>query len=663
MAQLTFVPNPPRDTAGTHVAAEKSRKRSWRTTREALWRTRVIGVDGEGWDEDEYGRQCYKLIVAASDDGYTSHLYAEHGRLSSEDMLAWLWDLPEGFLTGFSFSYDLAMILLQLPTGRLELLKDRDKRAELQSQPGMRENYVRWRGWWLEWFPGKRFVIRRQYKSRTVWDAFPWHQMSFVEAIKRAGVATPEELDIVVAGKERRGDNEHVLSDELSYAVTECRLLARMQHKLFQTHDDVGLGLSVFDGPGSTAARAMNLHGVRAALGELPTDVEVAAQTSYIGGRFEQTFHGRFPVLYEYDIVSAYPWVTSQLPCLAHGEWSSSLEIAAKDCHAHADVRAASLLHVRWNVRPEHTGCWGPFPVRGKDRMPTWPFQGHAWVWSDEYHAAASWMPGEFEILEAWTFVPSCQHRPFSFVPDYFERRAQWKREKDQREKVFKLVLNSLYGKVCQRVGKRPFHSWVWASMITSGCRARLLEGMRHDPWHVRMVTTDALYSSVPLPLEIGSQLGQWESSEITDVLLVQPGFFTSQEKSRARGIPDRHVDWDALDRVWDAVPDLVARGDYDISKWGTRVMLPRFIGIKKGLHMGEPNVIGKWTEEEAFFAFWSKKRPTQRWTGTHIVSYPPDTPVAGFELKPYNPDMWTYERENEFEVENREADEWTYSD
>src|SRR5262249_49377199 len=183
-----------------------------------------------------------------------------------------------------------------------------------------------------------------------------------------------------------------------------------------------------------------------------PPEVELAARMAYIGGRFEVTHHGRFERLYEYDIISAYPAAIRSLPCLAHGVWRPW--VSSRKNPLPPDV-PHQLVHVRWHIDPLNSGLWGPLPQRLKE-LPAWPFMGHTWCWRSELEAAR-WMGAKaFEILEAWSWYQECDHQPFLFVNDYFKQRQAWKADGDGREKVFKLVLNSLYGKMCQQVGRPP---------------------------------------------------------------------------------------------------------------------------------------------------------------------------------------------------------------
>src|SRR5438093_6285484 len=54
-----------------------------------------IFVDGEGWGEDALGRQCYRLMTAATDDGFEDTLVAQDERLATSEALEWLcWLVP-----------------------------------------------------------------------------------------------------------------------------------------------------------------------------------------------------------------------------------------------------------------------------------------------------------------------------------------------------------------------------------------------------------------------------------------------------------------------------------------------------------------------------------------------------------------------------------------
>lgn len=100
---------------------------------------------------------------------------------------------------------------------------------------------------------------------------------------------------------------------------------------------------------------------------------------------------------------------------------------------------------------------------------------------------------------------------------------------------ALKLCMNSLYGKMAQRVGwneeKRlppRWHQLEWAGWTTSLTRAMLWDVMRRIPVEqIIAVETDGLYTTMP-PSEIGishsTELGGWEIGEYDEIMYVQSG-------------------------------------------------------------------------------------------------------------------------------------------
>ena len=102
---------------------------------------------------------------------------------------------------------------------------------------------------------------------------------------------------------------------------------------------------------------------------------------------------------------------------------------------------------------------------------------GGGWVWREEYLAGEKLFENVgFE--EAWLYHCDCECQPFKDIPKYYSYRILIGKEGPGI--VIKLSVNSNYGKTAQTMGGEPgtFHSWMWAGLITSGCRAQVLESM-----------------------------------------------------------------------------------------------------------------------------------------------------------------------------------------
>jgi hypothetical protein len=261
--------------------------------------------------------------------------------------------------------------------------------------------------------------------------------------------------------------------------------------------------------------------------------------------------------LWGYDISSAYPYQLAFLPCLKHTTWKRT-----KDRKA---MKAARCALVRYSLsRCKNELPWGPFPFRDEDGSISFPLEsGGGWVWRDEYFAGERYWKN-VRLRSAWIGTGRCRCSPFARIPHYYRERLRI--GKEGAGIVHKLGPNSCYGKLAQSVGGNPpFQSWVWAGMITSGCRAQILElmGLHRDMRNVLAIATDGVYTrerlARPVPRDTGTYacvdkdkphegkkpLGGWEEKEYPKGLFfARPGIYfpvdpTEEQLSavRARGI------------------------------------------------------------------------------------------------------------------------------
>lgn len=519
----------------------------------ARWE-QIIGIDGEGISDNDTDAQRYTLLAASSGESIESH------NLGSERIFDYLLSLPKrSLLVGYSIGYDINMWLRDLPLDQLTELWE-DGRTE-------------WRGYWLVWQPGKMFSIGRERGVKpymhngvkrkrikfaehvTIWDVFGFFQSSFVRALEEWQIGTETERERIASMKSKRSDFTPEEKTQIrEYCYDEVRLLAVMVRKLIDYAISVGLKLTRYDGAGAIASAIMRKFKVADHIAVPPEPVHNAALYAYFGGRFETAMIGHIAKAYSYDIRSAYPAITQRLPCLAHGTWSQSVK-----------PHKYGVYRVEWNVE-QLIPRWGPFPFRTEAGAIVYPMSGEGWYWGDEVMAAQHLFPRRIKILEGHVYSPSCGHRPFDFIPAFYKLRAELKAKDNFGQIILKLGMNSLYGKCAQSVGgailgygvdgkvihDRPrYQSFVWAGMITSGTRAKILDAISLNPSAVISIATDGIISTEPLALECGDQLGQWEYKEITALTIVQNGVYRyiceGQEHVRARGFAGREFDFDAL--------------------------------------------------------------------------------------------------------------------
>jgi DNA polymerase type B, organellar and viral len=357
---------------------------------------------------------------------------------------------------------------------------------------------------------------------------------------------------------------------------------------------------------------------------------EIAANSAYYGGHFEVSRLGflRGPI-YEYDKNSAYPAEMRNLPCPLHTQWEH------KPRAGRLPEGKICVAEVCFTHPPD--GLWCGLPFRGKNGDLYWPRQGTGWYWSAEIEAACRCLHARVAVQDLWVARRKCNCRLFDWIEELYELRRRL--GPDTRGQPLKFGLNSLYGKLAQRSGRGPYHDPVSAGLITAATRTRLIEALAHDPEAVFMLATDAVYSTRPLPLDIGEGLGQWEAKLWPDLFVVQPGVYWSPselEKSlKSRGAP-RSVIGDAAPRfvaAWDKLHERLCPAEFRERRLEERLFPPVpvavrvFYGCRLAMHLNKPWLAGKWEDKERQESFeWKTKRDPNRidvYDEGYIVTYP----------------------------------------
>lgn len=537
----------------------------------------VIGIDGEGYTLKN-GSHRYVYMAAASPHGTVSELRNPKG-LSAEQVFAWLLTLPrKALLVGFSLGYDRTKWVESWPDERVwRLMRPEERKAE-DGQPmpvehnGYRVNLV-----------STRMTVKRveDGEHRAVWDVWKFFQSSFVSAMTKWDVGAESERAFIAKQKDRRGAFRGIGKREERYCQDECRLLAMLTEKLLLAHEEAGLKLRSYYGPGSTAASLLAEMGAERQKAHVPKGMALAVACAYFGGRFECSRVGpqvptelitlpdgrRVPGFFAYDIASAYPYATTQLPCLdaRHGKWVRRKNGRLKDRHSIATL-------VRFEVRPSKRAnpAWGPLPHRTPSGDILFPLESAGgWAWVGEFKAARKLHPG-VTALETWTWKPTCTCGPpfAERVRELFELRKEW--GKSAKGMVLKLALNSLYGKSAQRQGSGRFRCMVRAGLITSLTRAKLLHAvsLAKDPWDILELATDSVLSRTPLPglgaVQKSPALGDWEEKPWEGgAFLMRPGVRfpilpdaeAASTAARGVGMKTIHKNRARIVRLWEKAP------------------------------------------------------------------------------------------------------------
>lgn len=533
-----------------------------------------IGIDGEGLTRDD-GTHDY-VLLAASDGEYIEE-YGPGG-LSSEQCFEFLLGAGERhkgeILVGFYTSYDVNMMFRDLPESVLEGIWQggvRTWRAKTGDMYQYRIEYVpnrvlkiRQGAWiWGTDKEGERKATWKTWRAVTFWDCFQFFQMSFVKALRDWKAAPDDVIDHIAGMKDKRGGFEESERTAIRlYCFDEIDLLSKMMGKVAATLEALDINLTSWYGAGSIASALFKKHGVKHHLyRDWDTDVNDAMMRAYFGGRVETFAVGVIEqASYNYDVRSAYPAAIQHLPSL------DGCIVQERDTYDYHERYA--VWHVRWYRNTNKPIRFTPFPFRSKKRI-YWPHTGAGWYHAEEVRAALDvFGDGKrgitLEVVRGYVIIPANNERPFAWLPELYEARAEYKRQGDAREKPLKLGYNSGYGKMAQSIGGKDgspptYQCFYWAGAVTADCRAKLMRAAALAGDSLLAIATDGLFTSAPVALDERDELGAWESTLVEPgLMLIQPGVYATpslgKEKggfAKSRGFSAKGLNYDALRAAW----------------------------------------------------------------------------------------------------------------
>jgi hypothetical protein len=619
-------------------------------------RAPFVGCDGEGitrGDKHEY--VLFRM-------GERELIHKNQRRLTSPELLSFILDHPNktDILVGFAFEYDTTCILADLSPERrahlIETFQQKHDPANKRRDGGKRWTWVDFPGYGrfgINWLARNHLKVCRPHPDprrsnasnrasiRTIYDTWGFFAMSFLKSIQAWDVGA-EHWATIERNKNERQDFVRMTREIRRYNRIECELLADMMGKFRSVCFAADIRPKSWNGAGKIAAFLHHQNGTLRAkqLAKLaPAGLIRMAHAAYYGGRFEITRAGLIAQnCFEQDINSAYPDAMRSLPCLDHGRWKwTGSEVLREQ-----GPNAIFVAPVRFSHPREQFLCGLPFRSP-KDGRLSWPRLGGGVYWASEIRSAER-LGGSCELRAGWLYEKQCDCHPFAWVET---RYAQRKALKGVQGEPLKRGINSLYGKLAQRIGEPPFANPIWAGMITASVRAKLNDAIAStDPRNVVMMATDGIYTLEPLPLPIGGGLGQWGLKTFPSLFVVQPGLYWPPKsgedwRPKSRGISPTTIakfadqfeaawaNWIAtptLDpiakaqRLFDALdagrPDLVAVAIGDPYPW-VEVLFKAFIGLRLAAHWGKSEKAGQWEEQSRKISFdWRGKRDADAvWT------------------------------------------------
>lgn len=514
---------------------------------------KFIAVDGEGITL-ENGEHRYVLL------GIGNEQIEDENGLEWPDILTFLYNHYERGIAfvGFYLGYDFDRWLCTMPRNKVERLVTSEGRESRKSKSPNLHNRVLpvdLGQWQINMLGKKMFEFRKRAchcdilyckcSGKEPWmricDAGAFFQTSFLKAIDprkwKNPIVSNDEYELIKKGKENRAYADHINDEMRFYNKLENEILARLMNVLNKGFKEMGISLSPrqWFGPGQAAQEWMKIECMprkEEIRNAVPAWFLDAARMSYFGGWFEIMMHGIVPgESHEYDINSAYPYIISSLPCLLHGNYAKGNGKPIRDTGYVLVYAAVS------NYKDGVSSPIGTMLHRQSDSTIFRPTMTKGWFWLNELNAAKkAKLIRRCHIYEWMSYDPCDCLPPMRNVSGLYDLRI--KNGKDTPlGKACRLAYNSMYGKLAQSIGEPIFSNPVWASLITSGCRAMILDAIGTHPKGAKdvcMVATDAVFFATPHPtIPISNRLGEWGYERRDNLTLFKPGVYWDDNARR----------------------------------------------------------------------------------------------------------------------------------
>lgn len=494
--------------------------------------------------------------------------YIYKNNINSEEIFEYLLNNKKKYNFGFRIDLDVNFWVKDLEIDKIKCIFDSKE--------------VKFKEYTIKYYRNKFFDLKKGGERITIYDAYGFFNCSFLNAIDKIKInLSSEEKKILDEGKKLRAKNFGEMTKEeiIKYNKTECEILRKIMIKLIDL-----LKNTIYEKSegGHDNFFVTNLYGASAITTKFlmnycfdlysenydffNSEIKEMIEKSYYGGRAETFKVGTFKNVYKYDINSAYPSLINELRII------NDIEIKK---YNNEKIKKENIYSVSFNIKDNF--LVGLLPVRGKSGMLFFPSSGSGYYTGYELEQVIEYSK-KFNIdvtIDKYLEV-SLGEKIFNnnVIKKIYNERKKYKQTNDLKEYIYKIFLNSLYGKLAQKVGFNKFRHYYYATLITSYCRAMLLKYSINNVNDIIFYATDCIVSKKEIKnITISGNLGDWSHEKFDKIVVLLSGVYFTFKNNKIKSSIRSYLNLEYKDVI------------KDISKKGfTIVKEVRFITWKYGL-------------------------------------------------------------------------------
>ena len=450
-------------------------------------------------------------------------IYDKDG-LSTERCLDFLHSEGQGYkCTVFRLEFDVNYFVRDLPINDIKRFFNTE--------------VVFYKKYKLQYYRNKIFKIWKDGKQVIIYDNYNFFNKSFLKVIDLLKIKlTEREKYILQAGKKSRVTSFDTmdLNEVIEYNKTECKInnkicdiIAKLMRESFFISNGKKINLYVKSFYGSSAIANKFLSkfsGVAEAnFNYLFCDKSIKKhiESAYYGGRMEALKVGTFKKCYKYDINSAYPSILNNLRIIKDVKLNHRFNFQSEK-----DIKKENLYYA--SVFIFDIENMGLLPHRHRTGLLFFPQSVTGWFYGVELLQVLKYAEKDFiDVTIKKEIKVFLGDKIFNNqIETIYNLRKELKSKNDIKHYVYKIMLNSIYGKFAQKVGAARFNNFYYAGFITASTRAKLLEAVINNQKDIIFFATDGILSKTKLNLPVNDNLGGWEEIKIKKARVILSGVY-----------------------------------------------------------------------------------------------------------------------------------------
>lgn len=358
----------------------------------------------------------------------------------------------------------------------------------------------------IQYYKDKIFVLNGK-KFYDIANFFNTSLMNVIDILKID--LNEEEKKFVDYMKKRR--SEFVLNDKnkiIEYSILENKIGIKIVEKIYNLIPNDYKTYCLY-GASAITNKFLEKHKIKT---NYLFNSEIFRK-AFFGGRMEALKIGTFKNVYKYDINSAYPNVIQNL---REPVYYSVLNYDGEPIK-NENIYEVKFSHPKYNMI-------GTLPIRLRNGYLVFPKEGKGWYYGIEVKEA---MRRGVEIEIGKVINVKLGRKIFGDeIKKMYDMRKEYKRRKDLKHYIYKIILNSIYGKFAQSVGRAQYRNLYLAGFITASVRAKLLEVTRGYDDEIIFFATDGILTKRKLSVPISDNIGEFEMIPIKEAVVIMSGVY-----------------------------------------------------------------------------------------------------------------------------------------